>query len=114
MKIASIIALVLAMPASGLAAAQSNGMDHAHMPGMQSGDAQKAPAHQAMAIVRAVDPAAGSVTLAHDAIPELNWPAMIMGFAVKDSKLFDKLTVGSKVKVTLTKQGSVYIVTAVQ
>ena len=113
MKIVSIISLALALSASGYATAQSGGMDHAAMQGMRDA-AQKAPEHQAMAVVRAVNPAKGSVTLAHEAIPSLNWPAMTMGFAVKDSKLFDKLAVDSKVKVTLTKQGGGYVVTAVQ
>lgn len=113
MKVASIISLVLALSASGFAAAQSGAADHANMPGMHDA-VQKAPEHQAMAIVRAVDPVKGSVTLAHEAIPSLNWPAMTMGFAVKNSKLFDKLAVGSKVRITLTKQGAEYVVTAVQ
>lgn len=126
MKITSRFSLILALSASGFVMAQSGGMNHAGMPGMQSGDmshgtmqdvhdaTQKSSEHQAMAVVRAVNPAKGSVTLAHAAIPSLNWPAMTMGFVVKDSKLFDKLAVGSKVKVTLTKQGSDYVVTAVQ
>jgi Cu(I)/Ag(I) efflux system protein CusF len=113
MKIASIVSLVLALSASGFATAQSGGMDHASMSGMHDA-AQKASEHQVMAVVRAVNPAKGSVTLAHEAIPSLNWPAMTMGFTVKDSKLFNKLAVGSKVKATLTKQGADYIVTAVQ
>jgi Cu(I)/Ag(I) efflux system protein CusF len=127
MKITSTVSLILALSASGFAIAQSGGMDHAGMPGMPHGDmktaetgknmhddVQKVSVHQAMAVVRAVDPAKGSVTLAHEAIPDLNWPAMTMGFVVKDSKLFDKLAVGRKVTVTLTKQGSDYVVTAVQ
>lgn len=113
MKIVSIISLVLALSASGFATAQSGGMDHANMPGMHD-TVHNESEHQAMGIVRAVDPAKGKVTLAHEAIPDLNWPAMTMGFTVKNSKLFDKLTVGSKVKVTLTKQGADYVVTAVQ
>lgn len=127
MKIISIIALTIAMSAPGLAAAQSGGMNHAHMPGMQHGgttvaeagknahsSAQKEPAHQAVAVVRAVNPAKGSVTLAHEPVASLKWPAMTMNFVVKDNQLFDKLTVGSKVNVEFTKQPSGYVITAVK
>jgi Cu(I)/Ag(I) efflux system periplasmic protein CusF len=127
MKITSTISLILILSASGLATAQSGGMNHAGMPGMQHGemtkaeagkngqdDTQKAQAHQAIAIVRAVNPVKGSVTLAHEAIQSLHWSAMTMSFAVKDSKLFDKLAVGKKVNVELTKLGSDYVVTAVK
>jgi Cu(I)/Ag(I) efflux system periplasmic protein CusF len=127
MNVSSTISLIFIWSLSALAMAQSGGMNHAGMSGMQHGamtkaeagktgqDAtQKAPAHQAVAMVRSVNPAKGSVTLAHDAIDSLHWPAMTMGFAVKDSKLFDKLAVGKKVQVELMKQGSDYVVTAVK
>lgn len=127
MKSTSTIALILAMSASGLAAAQSGGMNHTNMPGMQHGDmkvaeadtsaqdkTQKEPVHQAVGVVKAVNPAKGNVTLAHEAIASLKWPAMTMSFVVKDAKLFDKLVVGSKVKVELTKQKSDYVITAVK
>lgn len=127
MKITSTISLVLALSASGLALAQSAGMNHAAMPGMQQddkpnaqagkkgqGDKQAAPVHQAMAIVRAVDPCKGTVMLAHEAIASLDWPAMTMGFKVNNSKLFSQLVVGKKVNVEFTKQGSDYVVTAVK
>jgi Cu(I)/Ag(I) efflux system protein CusF len=127
MKITSTIALVLALSASGFAMAQSGGMNHASMPGMQHSDmptaeagkngpadAQKMQMHQAVAVVKSVNPAKGSVMLAHEAIPSLNLPAMTMGFVVKESKLFDKLAVGSKVNIDIMKQGSDYVVMAVK
>jgi Cu(I)/Ag(I) efflux system periplasmic protein CusF len=127
MKVTSTITLILALSASGFAAAQSGAMNHSSMPGMQHGDMtiaeagknapenlQKVQAHQAVAVVRAVNPAKGSVTLAHEAIQSLQWPPMTMAFVVKDKKLFDKLIVGSKVNVEFTQQGSDYVVTAVK
>ncbi|WP_395400951.1 copper-binding protein [Pseudoduganella sp. UC29_106] len=60
--------------------------------------------HQATAVVKAIDPAAGKVTLAHEAIKSLNWPAMTMAFAVKDKMLLDKLAVGKQVRVELKKR----------
>lgn len=127
MKITSTMTLILALSASGFAGAQSGGMNHANMPGMQHGDMKvaeagknaadtkkTAPVHQAVAVVRKADSAKGSVTLAHEAIASLKWPAMTMNFVVRDTKLFDKLAVGSKVNVEFMVEGSDYIVTAVK
>jgi Cu(I)/Ag(I) efflux system protein CusF len=41
--------------------------------------------HKAVGTVKKVDQAAGRVTLAHEPIPSLKWPAMTMGFGVKDA-----------------------------
>ena len=76
--------------------------------------ASKAKAHQADAVVKAVDAAQGKVTLAHEPVKSLNWPAMTMGFAVKDKALFDKLAVGQKVHVEFKKEGPDYVVTSVK
>jgi Cu(I)/Ag(I) efflux system protein CusF len=121
MKLTSSITLVLAMSASGFALAQSGGMNHASMqhgamasPAPASSSATKEAAHVAVAVVKAVNPAKGNVTLAHEPVASLKWPAMTMGFTVKDAKLFDKLVVGSKVTVEFTQQGSDYVVNAVK
>jgi len=76
--------------------------------------AQSEGAHEVAAVVKAVDRSKGTVTLAHQPIPSLNWPAMTMDFAVKNKILFDKLTVGKQVQVELTQQGRDYVVTAVK
>lgn len=78
------------------------------------GAADKTMAHHATGVVKEVDPAKGTVTLAHEPVKSLNWPAMTMSFAVKDKMLFDKLAVDKKVEVDFTQQGSDYIVTAVK
>ncbi|HCE06999.1 MAG TPA: copper-binding protein [Oxalobacteraceae bacterium] len=121
MKLTSIFPTIAIMLASSYAIAQSGAMnpDHVNLQAMHaSGPAPVAPAsatrHQATGVVKAIDPANGRVTLAHQAIKSLNWPAMTMDFAVKDKVLFDKLAVGKKVDVELMKQGSGYVVTAVK
>lgn len=80
----------------------------------QQGKGAKAMTHQATAVVKSVDAANGKVTLAHDPVKSLNWPAMTMGFAVKDKMLLDKLAVGKKVNVEFMKEGADYVVTAVK
>ena len=47
--------------------------------------------HQTTAVVKAVDATNDKVTLAHEPVEGLNWPAMTMGFSVKNKTLFDKL-----------------------
>jgi Cu(I)/Ag(I) efflux system protein CusF len=74
----------------------------------------KAGTHQAVGVVRKIDRANGKVTLSHEAVQSLNWPAMTMVFAVKPKSLLDKLTVGKQVNVELVKQGNDYVVTAVK
>lgn len=70
--------------------------------------------HAARATVKKVDEKAGVVTLAHEPVPSLNWPAMTMGFKVKDKTLMKKLGDGKKVEVEFTKDGDDYVLTAVK
>jgi Cu(I)/Ag(I) efflux system protein CusF len=105
------MAVILSMPAFALA--QSSGDKGMDMKGSAQDKPRAAGRHQTAAVVKAVDRNKGTVTLAHQAIASLNWPAMTMSFAVKDRNLFDKLAVGRNVKVELTQQGGSYVVTAV-
>ncbi|MFJ1471395.1 copper-binding protein [Massilia orientalis] len=80
----------------------------------QANKGSKMARHEAVGTVKSVDPAAGTVTLAHGPVKSLNWPAMTMGFAVKDKALFDKLSVGKKVDVEIVQQDDKYVITAVK
>lgn len=82
--------------------------------GKQAGNAAEAATHKAIAVVQKIDRANGKVTLAHEAVQSLNWPAMTMGFTVKQKSLLEKLTVGKKVNVEFVQQGNDYVVTAVK
>jgi len=121
MKLTFTLSLLGAMCASSFALAQTGAVPHDHM-NMQGMDTArptpdaptKAARHPATGVVKAIDPTNGKVTLAHEAIKSLNWPAMTMNFAVKDKALFDKLIVGKKVEVELAKQGPGYAVVAVK
>jgi Cu(I)/Ag(I) efflux system protein CusF len=120
MKRIATLSLLAALTASGAAFAQSGdmkGMDM--MKDMDSGSkaqgtSRNGTLHKTAAVVKAIDPAKGKVTLAHGPVKSLNWPAMTMGFTIKDKALFDKLAVGKKVDVEFTRQGSDYVVTAVK
>jgi Cu(I)/Ag(I) efflux system periplasmic protein CusF len=137
MKLAPAIPLILVLSASGFVNAQSDGMDMKgrdifanaqsggmDMKGMDMRDMGNKPqtheskpvTHKTNAVVEAVDVANGEVTLAHEPIKSLAWPAMIMGFSVTDKALFKKLPVGKKVEVEFVQlgSGSDYMLTSVK
>ncbi|ALZ74779.1 copper-binding protein [Rheinheimera sp. F8] len=70
--------------------------------------------HVAKGKVTKVDMTAGVVTLTHDPIQSLNWPAMTMGFKVKDKRLLDKLVIGKIVIVELAHVDKTYVITNVK
>jgi|SRR5687768_2486449 Cu(I)/Ag(I) efflux system periplasmic protein CusF len=92
---AVLIAMLLAVPAAPI-------------------HAQSAAAHQATGTVKKVDAGKGVVTLAHDPVKSLKWPAMTMGFTVKDKALIDKLQPGKKVEFEFVQQGKDYVITGVK
>jgi Cu(I)/Ag(I) efflux system protein CusF len=107
MKCSTAIVLSFVMSTASLSYAQGNNMSDMSQKGKHS---QVAEVHTTTAIVKKADPAKGKVTLTHGPIKSLNWPAMTMGFVVKEKKLFDQLAVGQKVEVELEKQGTDYVV----
>lgn len=54
--------------------------------------------------VRAIDAAAGRITISYDAIEPLNWPAGTMPFAVSRRAVLDAAVVGDKVRFRLESQ----------
>ena len=56
---------------------------------------------QGTGVVKAVDAKAGTVTIAHEPIGALGWPAMTMPFKVASPALLDKVAAGRKVQFTL-------------
>ncbi|AEB84573.1 efflux RND transporter periplasmic adaptor subunit [Alicycliphilus denitrificans] len=57
---------------------------------------------------------ATELTLAHDAVPALKWPAMTMGFRLADPKLAVGLAPKQAVRFTFAKQGEDYVITAIE
>lgn len=106
---ALVLAVMLAL-ASGGALAQHKMADMKDMP-MPAAQGQ---AHHASGTVKKLDAAKGMVTLAHGPVKSLDWPAMTMGFKVKDKALFDKLGVGSQVEFEFVREGGGYLVTGVR
>lgn len=76
--------------------------------------ATKHAVHVAKGTVTKVDPDGGIVTVAHDPVKSLKWPAMSMGFKVKDKMLLEKFTVGNKVEIKFQQEGKDFVVTSVK
>lgn len=70
--------------------------------------------HQTTAVVKDVDEKNSRVTLAHDPVPTLDWPAMTMGFSVADKVLLKDLKAGTKIRFTFTKQNGSYVITEIE
>jgi Cu(I)/Ag(I) efflux system periplasmic protein CusF len=70
--------------------------------------------HPASGTVTQLDRAKSRVTISHGAVPSLKWPAMTMGFAVKDKALLEALQPGRKIEFQFVQQGSDYVITAVK
>ncbi|WP_114968889.1 copper-binding protein [Rhodoferax ferrireducens] len=87
-------------------------MDMAKKPATEAQMAQMT--HKALGVVKKVDPKAGVVTLAHEAVNSMNWPPMTMGFKVKDKALLAKLKEGQKVAFEFVQEGDDYVVTQIK
>jgi Cu(I)/Ag(I) efflux system protein CusF len=105
------------------------GMDGMHMKGMdrpmcmdmmRGHDGKEAAhpgqpmSHRTDAVVKHVDASQGKVTLAHEPVKSLNWPAMTMAFVVNERSVLDKLSVGRKVHVEFQQEENQYVITAVK
>lgn len=117
MKTLALTTLAFAATLSTSAFAQQKmdgmkGMSMPAMPAMPASAAQTT--HPATGVVKKIDAQAGVVTFAHEAVPSMNWPAMTMGFQVKDKALLDKLAVGKKVDFEFAQGSKGYEVTSVK
>ena len=86
-----------------------------HMQGkMPAGSAEptERTAH-GIGVVKDVDPKNGMITLDHQPIKELNWPAMTMRFKVAKAELLKGIAVGQHVNFTLQGNDMSPVVTAI-
>jgi Cu(I)/Ag(I) efflux system protein CusF len=64
-------------------------------------------------VVRAVNAQQGSVTIAHEAMPALGWPAMTMAFRVRSAEILNGIAVGARVHFVLANEDGRPVVTAI-
>jgi Cu(I)/Ag(I) efflux system protein CusF len=113
MKVIALLAVAALIIPAGAVLAQAGGTQSTGMNAAPAKNAQAA-VYKAAGVVKKVDPAKGTVTLAHGPVKELNWPGMTMMFAVKDKTLFGKLVVYRKIEFEFVPQGTNYVVTTVK
>ena len=97
---------------SSMAAAQQMEPNMPGMTGMQH-EAKTADA-QGVGVVKAIDPARGTITLQHEAIAAIGWPAMTMTFKLASPDLLKGVKVGDKVRFGLHPAGMASTVTAIR
>lgn len=74
--------------------------------------AAKGAVHKATGVVTKVDK--DKVTVKHEPVPTMKWPAMTMAFVVKDKALMEKMKKDQKVDFEFVQEGRDYVVTAVK
>ena len=111
-----LIAATLAVTTALVYAGEMKGMEmKGEMKGMDMSRSDKAPvSHKAVGVVKKIDAKTSTVTLAHEPVKTMNWPAMTMAFQVKDKALLDKFSEGKKVEVEFQKQGTEHVITSVK
>lgn len=102
--------------AVSLSHAQMGGMDMKgmEMKGVGAEKKSEAKSHKGVGTVKKVDLAASTVTIAHDPIKSMNWPAMNMTFAIKDNALLGRFSQDKKVEFEFVQRGSDYVITSVK
>jgi len=110
-------ALVLASLVLAAAAhAQSGGMQGMEMKGMDKMESKKAQSksHHAVGVVKSVDADKGTVSVDHEAVASMKWPAMTMSFKAKDKKALQALKPGQKIEFDFVEQGKDHVITKVK
>jgi Cu(I)/Ag(I) efflux system periplasmic protein CusF len=74
---------------------------------------EKAQAHHAVGVVRAVDAAKGTITLSHEPVASIKWPAMTMAFKAS-KELVAGVKVGDRVNFEFTAKGMDGTITAIK
>jgi Cu(I)/Ag(I) efflux system protein CusF len=70
--------------------------------------------YHAKGVVKSIDPAAQTIVVSHEPIAALKWPAMTMGFKVRDKASLAKVAVGKAVSFELVKEGPAFVITSIQ
>ncbi|EHU2953337.1 TPA: copper-binding protein [Acinetobacter baumannii] len=112
-KVMAFVTTVAALSACSKNEAPKQEKSEAPMEQM-SKDTAKAVSAQAIGVITAIDTKENLLTLNHEAIPAIKWPAMTMGFKVADPGLLNGLTVGQHVEFELKAEGENYIIVAVK
>ena len=112
--IRTFAALAAVLTVGAVQAADMNMDMSGHEHHMMAGDhsmhmAAQSPAVQAVGVVKAIDAANGKVTIEHEPIAALQWPAMTMRFTLVADTKADDIKPGDKVAFTFVQQGNLSV-----
>jgi len=93
--------------------AQMKGMEMKGMP-MKMGEGKAGETHKGKGTVKSVNAGKRTVSLAHDPIKSMNWPAMTMTFKAKDKAMLKKVKAGAKVEFSFEQHGKDYVITDIK
>lgn len=105
--------VLLSFSAAPLLAGEKMDHENMNMHPTEQESVQRA-IHSATGTVTKVDAENRKVTIAHEPIDSLSWPAMTMGFLVKSEELFTQLKVGDVIRFELVKVDKGYEITAIK
>ena len=113
MKIIALVTTIAALSACSKNEASEQKKADAPMEQMNK-ESSTATTAQAVGVITAIDTKENILTLDHEAIPALKWPAMTRGFKVADPALLNGLTGGGRVGFELKIEGESQIIVAVK
>jgi Cu(I)/Ag(I) efflux system protein CusF len=114
------IALLVLVAASStlIACGTDEAPSASNMPNMpaaqQRASGQPAAENRGMGVVESVDTANGSLTIAHEPIAALGWPAMTMSFKVDRPVLLEGVEAGEQIEFTLRGGDASAVVTSIE
>ena len=109
------VVLAALLTSSPFASAQSGGMKDMDMKGMEmKKESKPAAAHKGIGVVKSTDAKKGTVTIAHEPVQSMSWPAMTMTFKAKDKAMLEHVKPGAKVEFSFVQSGKDYIVTKIK
>jgi Cu(I)/Ag(I) efflux system protein CusF len=84
------------------------------MPQAPAAQTSTAAESRGVGVVQSFDAAAGKITIAHEPIESLGWPAMTMAFAVERPELLANVTSGQRVDFTLRGNDMSAVITSIE
>jgi Cu(I)/Ag(I) efflux system protein CusF len=105
----------LAVAATSLAGCGTEGPSGMQgMPQAPAAQTSTAAESRGVGVVQSVDAANGKVTIAHEPIESLGWPAMTMAFSVAQPDLLADVTTGQRVDFTLRGRDMSAVITSIK
>ena len=78
------------------------------------GSAKAEATAQATGVVKSVNAEKGTLTIAHDPVASLKWPAMTMNFKAGDRKMLEQVKPGAKIAFVFEQRGKDYVITSIR